>query len=171
MTTDTMVIILMGPMGCGKTTVGKRLAEATGWQFLDGDKFHPQDNVEKMRAAIPLTDEDRQSWLEKLRHVIRQQIASGQSAILACSALKQAYRERLGVNQKTVKTVYLKGSYELLNQRIASRQHPYMAKGLLKSQLDILEAPEDGLTVDISRTPDAIVKEILGWLGKTTVFF
>ena len=156
-----MVLILMGPMGCGKTTIGKMLAEKLGWPFYDGDSFHPKENVEKMRAGIALTDEDRRLWLEKLREYIQRWLKERQNTILACSALKQAYRDILGVDQETVRTVYLKGSYQLLRKRIEGRQHPYMDKNLLRSQLDTLEEPEEGLRVDISATPEMIVSTII----------
>ncbi|MBP1695775.1 MAG: gluconate kinase, family [Deltaproteobacteria bacterium] len=160
-----MVLILMGPMGCGKTTIGKMLAEKLGWSFYDGDDFHPKENVEKMRAGIALTDEDRKLWLETLHANVQYWLRDKQNSILACSALKQAYRELLGVNQNTVKTVYLKGSYELLRARIEERQHPYMDKNLLRSQLDTLEEPKDGLTVDISATPEIVVSAIIDHLN------
>jgi len=155
-----MVLILMGPMGSGKTTIGKMLAEKLGWPFYDGDSFHPKENVEKMRAGIALTDEDRRLWLEKLRDKIQRWLKERQDTILACSALKQAYRNMLGVDQKTVRTVYLKGSYSLLRKRIEERQHPYMDKNLLRSQLGTLEEPKDGLSVDISEPPEMIVHMI-----------
>jgi len=156
-----MVLILMGPMGCGKTTIGKMLAGKLGWPFYDGDSFHPKENVEKMRAGIALTDEDRRLWLEKLRDEIQRWLKERQDTILACSALKQAYRDILGVDQKTVRTIYLKGSYQLLRKRIEERQHPYMDKNLLRSQLDALEEPEEGLRVDISAPPEMIVRTII----------
>ena len=156
-----MVLILMGPMGSGKTTIGKMLAGKLGWPFYDGDSFHPKKNVEKMRAGIALTDEDRRLWLEKLRDNIQRWLKERQDTILACSALKQAYRDILGVDQKTVRTVYLKGSYELLRKRIEGREHPYMNKDLLRSQLDTLEEPEEGLRVNISASPDRIVHTII----------
>lgn len=156
-----MVLILMGPMGCGKTTIGKMLAEKLGWPFYDADDFHPKENVEKMQTGIALSDEDRKLWLEKLRANMRRWLKDKQNIILACSALKQAYRDILGVNQNTVRTVYLKGSYELLRKRIEERQHRYMDKNLLRSQLDILEEPKDGLCVDISATPEEIVSTII----------
>jgi len=156
-----MVLILMGPMGCGKTTIGKMLADKLGWAFYDGDDFHPKKNVEKMRAGIALTDQDRRLWLKKLHTMIQHWLRDKQNSILACSALKQPYRDMLGVNQVTVRTVYLKGSYELLRKRVEERQHPYMDKTLLRSQIDTLEEPRDGLTVDISATPKAVVRRIL----------
>jgi carbohydrate kinase (thermoresistant glucokinase family) len=158
---NCMVLVLMGPMGCGKTAIGKMLAKKLGWSFYDADDFHPKENVEKMRAGIALTDEDRKLWLEKLRAHIQRWLKHRQSTILACSALKQAYRDILGVNQSKVRTVYLKGSYELLRKRLEERQHPYMDKNLLRSQLDTLEEPKDGLTVDISATPEIIVGTII----------
>jgi gluconokinase len=148
-------------MGCGKTTIGKLLAEKLGWPFYDGDDFHPKENVEKMRAGIALTDEDRRLWLETLRENIRGWLKEKQNMILACSALKQAYRDILGVDQEKVRTAYLKGSYQLLRQRIGERQHPYMDKNLLKSQLDTLEEPTSSLSVDIAATPEMIVSTII----------
>jgi carbohydrate kinase (thermoresistant glucokinase family) len=159
-----MVLILIGPMGCGKTTIGKMLAEKLGWSFYDGDDFHPEENVEKMRAGIALTDEDRKLWLKKLHANIQDWLRDRQNTILACSALKQDYRDMLGVNQTTVKTIYLKGSYELLRKRVQERQHPYMDKNLLRSQLDTLEEPKDGLTVDISATPEVVIRTIMNHL-------
>jgi carbohydrate kinase (thermoresistant glucokinase family) len=158
---NCMVLVLMGPMGCGKTAIGKMLAKKLGWPFYDADDFHPKENVEKMRAGIALTDEDRKLWLEKLRANIQRWLKHRQSTILACSALKQAYRDILGVNQSTMRAVYLKGSYSLLRKRLEERQHPYMDKNLLRSQLDTLEEPKDGLTVDISATPEIIVGTII----------
>ena len=114
-----------------------------------------------MRAGIALNDEDRKLWLETLRAHVQRWLQDGENTLLACSALKRTYRDMLGVNQSTVRTVYLKGSYELLRERIEGRQHPYMNKNLLKSQLDTLEEPKDGLVVDISPAPEIIVKTIL----------
>ena len=158
---ECIILILMGPMGCGKTTVGKMLAKELGWPFYDGDDFQPKENVEKMRAGIALTDEDRKPWLETLRENIQHWLNQGQDTILACSALKQAYRDVLRVNPNTVRTVYLKGSYSLLLKRIEEREHPYMNKALLRSQLDSLEEPKDGFSVDISATPEIIVRTII----------
>lgn len=165
MHSNAMVVIIMGPMGCGKTTVGKLLAQRLRWPFYDADDFHPEENVEKMRAGIALRDEDRKRWLETLRDRIRHWLRQRQSTILACSALKQAYRDTLGVNQNTVRTVYLKGNFQLLRQRIDQRHHPYMDKNLLTSQLDILEEPQDGLVMDISADPETIADNIIGQLS------
>ena len=156
-----MVLLLIGPMGSGKTTIGKMLAEKLGWPFYDADDFHPEKNVKKMRAGVALSDEDRDLWLKMLHDHIQQWLKDGQKTILACSALKQAYRNILGVNQSTVRTVYLKGSYELVRKRIEERQHPYMNRNLLRSQFDILEEPKEGLCVDISATREKIVSTII----------
>src|SRR5689334_19179806 len=109
-----MIIILMGVSGSGKTTIGARLAQALGWPFYDGDQFHPPANVAKMQQGMPLTDEDRWPWLQALRAHIETCIHQGVSAVLACSALKQAYREHLIMDEAEVKLVYLKGDYDLI---------------------------------------------------------
>lgn len=158
----TMVIVLIGPMGCGKTTIGELLSQKLQWPFYDGDDFHPLANVEKMRKGIPLVDEDRQPWLEKLRNEISHRVRVKKNAIFACSALKRSYREMLAIDQDQVKSVYLKGSYELIRDRLMRRNHPYMNNDLLKSQMGTLEEPEDGLNVDISIPPEDIVKQIIG---------
>ncbi len=159
-----MIVIVMGPMGSGKTHIGELLATALGWPFIEGDAFHPPENVEKMRAGRPLTDADRAPWLASVRREIDQRIASGGHAVLACSALKQTYRDTLGVDQQTVRTVYLRGSRDVLLKHLAARNHPYMADQLLQSQLDTLEEPADGITVDIAQPPQEIVKAVLAGL-------
>jgi len=155
-----MILILMGPTGCGKTTIGRLLAQRLAWPFLDGDDFHPAANVAKMHGGIPLDDDDRRPWLAALRREIETQRRIGQSAVLACSALKRAYRELLGVDQQTVKTVYLRGTFDLLQRRLADRQGHFMPPELLRSQLDTLEVPDGGLTVDIDADPETIVERI-----------
>ncbi len=159
------VLILMGPMGCGKTAIGKLLSRKLGWPFYDGDDFHPKTNVEKMRKGISLTDDDRKPWLERLHDKIKNWRRHKEGVVLACSALKQTYRDMLGIDQKHVKTIYLKGSYELLRRRVEQREHPYMNTNLLKSQLNTLEEPSDGLWVDISPVPEKIVSTIIESLG------
>lgn len=156
-----MVIILMGPMGCGKTTIGQVLAQKTGWRFYDADDFHPKVNRQKMANGIPLDDNDRQPWLESLRDFIDDHLSSERNMILACSALKKKYRRLLGINQKDVFSVYLKGSFSLLHERIVARSHDFMDKDLLQSQLDTLEDPETGLIVAISASPDQISETII----------
>lgn len=155
-----MVIVLIGPMGCGKTTVGVTLAQKLGWQFYDADDFHPEANKRKMGEGFPLEDSDRQPWLDILHGIIQKYLLEESSMILACSALKKKYRHALGIDQEQVFSVFLKGSLSLLQERIADRSHEYMAKGLLQSQLATLEVPETGLTVDISGTPEQISQTI-----------
>jgi len=156
-----MVIVLIGPMGCGKTKVGVTLAQKLGWQFYDADDFHPEANKRKMGEGIPLDDSDRQPWLDILHGIIQKYLSEESSMILACSALKKNYRHALGIDQEQVFSVFLKGSFSLLQERIADRSHEYMAKGLLQSQLATLEVPETGLTVDISGTPEQISQAII----------
>ncbi len=160
-----MIIILIGPMGCGKTTVGKLLAEQVGWPFADGDDFHPPENVDKMRQGIPLQDSDRLGWLTTLRRHIELQIQANTNLVLACSALKQSYRDLLGIDQQQVVSVYLKGSAELLKKRITHRTHQYMNESLLQSQLQTMEEPDDGLIVSIDATPETICSQIITTLG------
>ncbi len=147
-----MFIIVFGVSGVGKTTIGQLLASQLNWPFLDADDFHPSENVQKMRQGIPLTEADRQPWLTKLRETIGAYLKAGKSGVLACSALRQSYRDILAVNDE-VKLVYLKGSYELIDARIKARKGHYMNPDLLKSQFATLEEPQGGVTV-ISITPD-----------------
>ena len=156
----------MGPMGCGKTTIGMLLAQKTGWRFVDADDYHPPGNVSKMRTGLPLTDRDREPWLHSLHEMIAAAVEDGKDLILACSALKQLYRDLLGVNQQTIVTVFLKGSPELLKRRIAKRSHQYMNKKLIESQLDTLEEPVDGIRVSITGTPEETVGEIIAKILK-----
>jgi carbohydrate kinase (thermoresistant glucokinase family) len=160
-----MVIVVIGPMGCGKTTIGRLLAEKLQWDFDDGDDFHPPGNVEKMRNGIPLEDRDRIGWLTTLAGHIREQVEQGRSLVLACSALKQSYRDILGIDQQQIVSVYLKGSAELLRQRLLKRKHQYMNDSLLASQLQTMEVPEDGLIVSIDQRPEQICTEIITKLG------
>ena len=164
-----MVLILMGPTGCGKTTVGHLLAQRLGWPFLDGDDFHPAANVAKMHNGTPLNDSDRRPWLLALQKEIERRSRAGQSAILACSALKKTYRELLGVDQQTVKTVYLRGSFALLQERLADRRGHFMPPELLRSQLETLEVPEGGLVVDIDEDPAMIVTRIIASLQQVAL--
>lgn len=156
-----MVIVLFGPMGCGKTTVGEILAKKMGWDFYDGDDFHPQENKIKMAKGIPLDDHAREPWLHALYQIIQNHLANEKGMVLACSALKKKYRTMLGIDQKQVFSVFLKGSFALLKSRITDRSHEYMAESLLQSQLDTLEEPKNGLTVDISDPPEQICQTII----------
>lgn len=159
-----MVVVIIGPMGCGKTTIGQVLATRLSWQFYDADDFHPEANKKKMAQGVPLEDSDREPWLNILHQIIQEHLADGRSMILACSALKKNYRRMLGIDQQQVFSIFLKGSYSLLEQRIAGRSHQFMAKDLLQSQLDTLEEPDSGLTVDIAGTPEEICQTIIDQL-------
>jgi gluconokinase len=159
-----MIVIVMGVVGSGKTTIGSLLAAELGWQFADADSFHPQSNVEKIRHGIPLTDADRQPWLDRLRTEIRQWIAAGGNVVLACSALKRTYRQELAVGPQ-VRFVYLKGSASLIASRLRSRHGHFADEKILASQFGDLEEPEEALTVEISGIPQQIVAEIRQKLG------
>lgn len=155
-----MIVIMMGVSGSGKTTIGKRLAKGLGWVFFEGDDFHPQANITKMGEGIPLSDKDRQPWLDTLRKLIRELIKKEESAVIACSALKAAYREFLEQESEEVCFVYLKGDYELIEKRLEERSDHYMKAGLLSSQFADLQEPEGVITVDIRRDPEGIVRAI-----------
>lgn len=154
-----MIIVLMGVTGAGKTTVGQALAGELRWRFTDADEYHSAANVAKMHAGIPLTDEDRAPWLQSLHNAIVAWLAGGENVVLACSALKVAYRDRLVVSPD-VKLVYLRGSMDLIASRLASRRGHYMDPHLLRSQLETLEEPRDALTIDASLPTAQIVNEI-----------
>ena len=154
-----MVIILMGVTGSGKTTAGRKLAESLGWKYFDADDFHSATNVAKMKRGVPLNDEDRKPWLESLQRLIRERLADDQPAVLACSALKQTYRDVLIIDER-VKLVYLKGDYDLIKARLGGRGNHYMNPALLESQFQTLEEPTGALCVDIQSPPDEIVSKI-----------
>jgi gluconokinase len=158
----------MGVSGSGKTTVGQMLASQLGWQFADGDDYHSASNVARMRGGVPLTDADRAPWLASLRALCERWIAAGTNAVLACSALKRAYREELSVSPE-VKFVYLKGSPQLLYQRLHARTGHFMTERMLASQLEALEEPEDALIVDVDQSPAKIVTEIRAKLALSKI--
>lgn len=147
----------MGVSGCGKTSVGKALAETLGWDFYDADDFHPPANIAKMTSGIPLTDADRAPWLESLRTLISACVQSNRPGVLACSALKERYRQTLLRGNPGAQLVYLKGSYNLIWSRMAQRPGHYMKPEMLKSQFDALEEPHNALTIDISLSVEQIV--------------
>ncbi len=156
----------MGPAGSGKTTVGELLAVQLGWDFFDADNFHSPANIEKMSRGIPLHDEDRIPWLHSLREAMLQWDSNSRNAILACSALKRSYRERLQINLN-VKLVYLKGSLELFRERLHSRKGHYAGEQILAGQFADLEEPADALTIDAAQSPEQIVAEIRERLALT----
>ena len=156
-----MIVVLMGVTGVGKTTVGKLLATRCGMVFYDGDDHHPPANVEKMRSGIPLQDSDRWPWLDQLNQLLRTAKTQHRSVVLACSALKKSYRERLSIGCDDVRFVLLSGEDRLIRQRLAGRKDHYMNPALLDSQLETLEATADCLLLDISDTPDALVERIV----------
>ncbi len=156
-----VVIILMGVAGAGKTTVGRLLAKQMCWEFADGDDYHSEANVQKMSSGIPLTDADRAPWLAALRELISGWIGKGTNGVLACSALKREYREALSTSSQ-VRFVYLKGSPEVLRERMHRRAGHFMTERMLASQLATLEEPDDAnaIVVDTDRSPMEIVEEI-----------
>lgn len=157
-----MVIVLMGVSGSGKTTVGTRLADTLDWTFVDGDDFHPDANVEKMRRGTPLTDEDRWPWLRAIRDYIGTRLAQNDPAVVACSALKAAYREVLFDGNDEAQLVYLRGPYDLIRDRMHARADHFFDEELLDSQFEALEEPsaDEALIVDIEASPEQIVRTI-----------
>jgi gluconokinase len=159
-----MIVIVMGVVGAGKTTVGRLLAEQSGWEFADADDFHPPSNVEKIRHGISLNDDDRKPWLDILRKAIIAWIADHRNVVLACSALKRSYRQELGVGPD-VRFVYLKGSAALIADRLRARQGHFAGEQILASQFADLEEPQEAVAVEIASPPEQIVAEIRKKLG------
>ena len=161
-----MIVVLMGVSGVGKTTIGKLLAAHTGWRFEDADDYHSEENRRKMAAGIPLTDVDRGQWLSALHERMLQYCQKAESVILACSALKQQYRELLagGFAKSEMRFVYLHAPASLIKERMKSRHHPYMNPDLLDSQVATLEVPSDAWPVAVSGSPEKAVEEILNRL-------
>jgi gluconokinase len=159
-----VIVIIMGTTGAGKTTIGTMLATQLNWQFADADTFHPPANIEKMSHGIPLTDADRAPWLEAMRKAILEWIAAGKNVVLACSALKRAYRDELRPSPE-VKIIYLKGDYALFAERIRHRHGHFAGEQILAGQFADLEEPDDAITVDAAKSPDEIVVEMRRRLG------
>jgi len=152
-------VVLMGVCGCGKTTVGQRLAERNGWLFVDSDDYHPRSNIEKLRSGAPLDDADREPWYAILAELLRER-AGDAVVVLACSALKETYRQWLGKSGRRIVYALLTGSEEALRQRLESRKDHFMPASLLKSQLATLEEPAAALKVSVEQPPEAIVAAI-----------
>jgi gluconokinase len=166
-----MIVVLTGVSGIGKTTVGKLLAARTRWKFEDADDYHSEEHRRKMAAAIPLTDADRLPWLTALNERMMQYRQRGQSAILACSALKEKYREVLarGFSKDEMIFVYLHAPAALIKERVGARHHPFMSAALLDSQLAALEVPSDAWAVSVDGTPEEAVDDIVARLRKAGV--
>jgi gluconokinase len=158
-----MILIAMGVSGAGKTLIGEMLAERLSCAFTDGDAFHSAANKEKMHHGIPLTDEDRWPWLKTIRAAIEEKQHAGEAAVFTCSSLKRSYRDVLRGGDRDVVFVYLKGSVEVLHERLQTRTGHFFDPSLLQSQLDTLEepGPDEAITVSIELSPEAIVDEVL----------
>jgi gluconokinase len=156
----------MGVTGAGKTTIGVLLAQRLGWEFVDADSFHSPANVEKIRQGIALDDADRAPWLSAIRKAMEGWVAAEKSMVLACSALKQSYRDELFIAGQT-KFVYLKGSYELIARRLRQRHGHFASETILASQFAALEEPDNAITVEIDHTGEEIVADIIRQLGVT----
>jgi gluconokinase len=159
-----VIVVLMGVCGSGKTKVGRALAASLHWPFYDADDFHPRANVEKMAAGVPLTDDDRWPWLDRIVDALAEAGADRSNAVLACSALRQIYRDRLS-RAGNVRFVYLKGDRATIAARVAKRSHQYMPPSLLPSQFATLEEPTDALVVDIRTDIDEKIAAIREGLG------
>jgi gluconokinase len=156
----------MGVAGCGKTTVGQLLAERKGWEYLDADDFHPAANIAKMRVGTPLSDADRVGWLGSMRKAIAARLTEGRSAVLACSALREAYRRELRRPGEPVRIVHLRGDYATIHARLVARQGHYMPAKLLDSQFATLEEPVDAIAVPVELSPADAVEEIVRALDR-----
>jgi gluconokinase len=155
-----MIILVMGTTGAGKTTVGKLLAARLRWTFLDADDFHPPANIEKMKHGIPLTDEDRFPWLERIHAELLRLTQSGKNAVLACSALKQSYRDQLSA-ALDMRIAYLRGTYEVMRRHIESRHGHFAGEAILAGQFADLEEPKNALVLDVSHSTEQLVTAII----------
>ena len=158
---NTRFKIVMGVAGCGKTTVGKSLAKHLGWGFYDADNFHPPENIAKMANGIPLNDADRSLWLISLHILISSSLIQNRPGVLACSALKESYRQQILADNDGAQIVFLNGNDGLIWSRLSMREDHYMKPQMLRSQFETLEEPTNAWTVEISRSVNDIVEEIL----------
>jgi gluconokinase len=159
-----MIVVVMGVSGAGKTTLGRLLAARLACEFVDADDHHPAENVAKMAAGVPLEDADRWPWLDALNALLRAHADRSASVVLACSALKQAYRDRLCAGIGDCRLVYLKGTLEQIRSRLAARRHRYMPASLLDSQFAALEPPLDAITVEVAEPPERCIARVLSAL-------
>lgn len=154
-----MIIVLIGVTGSGKSTVGRLLARQLGWKFYEGDDLHPAANLQKMRRGLPLTDEDRKPWLKAIQNAIRAAVENRENVVIACSALKESYRNMLQVEGEVI-FVYLKANSPLIQQRLKKRTGHFMNPVLIQSQFDTLEEPNQAVQIDAGLTPAEIVQLI-----------
>jgi gluconokinase len=170
-----VIVIVMGVCGCGKSTVGQALANQLGWPFFDADDFHPPANVAKMAKGVALTDEDREPWLDGVAAEMRAVARKGHHAVLACSALKESYRQRIArglqdpvdEGSSELRIVYLKGDAKTIEPRLALRSGHFMPASLLASQFAVLEEPEQAMVIDIRQTTEAQAAQIAAALRST----
>ena len=161
-----MIVVVMGVAGSGKTTVGRALAASLGRPFFDADDFHPPENIARMRAGVPLTDADREPWLASLCALIERADAAGEDIVLACSALRARFRDRLRAAANDLRYVYLEAGRDVIARRLAARAGHFMSPDLVASQFANLEEPDDALVVDATRPPQELVAEIERKLDK-----
>ncbi len=161
-----MVIVVMGVAGSGKTTIGESLGVRLGWPFHDADDLHSPANRDKMHRGIPLTDNDRRPWLDAVRELVADYVAKRANVVVACSALKRAYRDAIVPDRAVVKFVYLKGTYDLIAGRLAHRQAHFFDPHLLRNQFETLEEPTDAIVEDVARDPSTIVDSIVAQLAR-----
>jgi len=163
-TETQMILLLMGVTGSGKSTLGRMLAERLGWVYLEADDFHSPANKAKMHQGVPLTEADRLPWLDAIHAELSAQNGNAKNVVLACSALREVYRKRLKQGLD-VKLVYLRGSRELIGQRLRQRTDHFAGESILDDQFAVLQEPQDAFVVEITEKPEEMVEKILGWMN------